>query len=76
MSELPQVSGARVVRALERAGFVQLRQSGSHVSLRHQADPTRRATVPVHGGKPVKSGTLRAILRGAGLTVDEFKVLL
>ena len=76
MSDLPQVSGTRLVRALERAGFVQLRQVGSHVTLRHRADPTRRATVPVHGGKPVKLGTLRTILKGAGVTVDELKALL
>jgi predicted RNA binding protein YcfA (HicA-like mRNA interferase family) len=49
---------------------------GSHVTLRHRADPTRRATVPVHGGKPVKLGTLRTILKGAGVTVDELKALL
>ena len=73
MSELPQVSGPRLVRALERAGFLQLRQAGSHVTLRHSVDLTRRTTVPVHGSKAVRPGTLRAILRGAGLTVDELQ---
>ena len=76
MSDLPQGPGARVVRALERAGFTQVRQSGSHVSMRHQGDVNRRATVPVHGSKPVRPGTLRSILRGAGLTPDELKKLL
>ncbi|HEY3358413.1 MAG TPA: type II toxin-antitoxin system HicA family toxin [Polyangia bacterium] len=76
MSELPQVTGQRLVRALEHGGFVQLRQVGSHVTMRHRDDPTRRATVPLHGSKPVRPGTLRAILHGARLTVDELRALL
>lgn len=76
MSLLPQVNGARLVRALERAGFVQLRQVGSHVTLRHRDDPSRRATVPVHPGKDIPPGTLRSILRGAKLDVEEIRELL
>jgi predicted RNA binding protein YcfA (HicA-like mRNA interferase family) len=76
VSELPQLTGGRLVRALECAGFVKLRQSGSHVLLRHATDPTRRATVPVHGSRPVKPGTLRAILKGARLDVGELKELI
>jgi predicted RNA binding protein YcfA (HicA-like mRNA interferase family) len=44
--------------------------------LRHATDVSRRAVVPVHGSKTVKPGTLRAILKGAGLTVDNLKELL
>ena len=76
MSQLPQVNGARLVRALERAGFIQLRQVGSHVSLRHRDDPSRRVTVPVHPGKDIPPGTLRSILRGARLEADEIRDLL
>jgi len=76
LSQLPQASGARLVRALEKAGFIQLRQVGSHVSLRHRDDPSRRATVPVHAGKDIPPGTLRSILRGAKLDVDELRELL
>jgi predicted RNA binding protein YcfA (HicA-like mRNA interferase family) len=76
LSQLPQVNGARLVRALERAGFVQLRQVGSHVTLRYQGDPSRRATVPVHTGKDIPAGTLRSILRGAKLDVEEIRELL
>jgi len=76
VSDLPQVTGARLVRALERAGFVQLRQIGSHVTLRHREDLTRRTTVPIHGARTIRPGTLRAILRGARLTVDDLKALL
>lgn len=75
MSDLPQITGERLVRALERAGFIKLRQSGSHVLLRHATNLVLRTTVPVHGSKPVKPGTLRAILKGAGLSIDQLKNL-
>ena len=76
MSGLPQVSGARVVRALERAGFVLLRQVGSHAQMRHTTDLSRRVSVPVHQGTDLKPGTLRGILRAAQLTADDLKALL
>ncbi|MBI3291444.1 MAG: type II toxin-antitoxin system HicA family toxin [Elusimicrobia bacterium] len=76
MSDLPQVPGHRLIRALEKAGFVVLRQRGSHVLLRHREDFTRRATVLLHGSKPIKPGTLQAILRGTKLTVEELRRLL
>jgi predicted RNA binding protein YcfA (HicA-like mRNA interferase family) len=74
---LPIVSGSRVVRALTRAGFVLDRIVGSHHVLAHPNDPTRRTvTVPVHSARDLKPGTLRAIIRQAGLTIEEFKELL
>jgi len=76
LSKLPQVAGDRIVRALQRAGFIVVRQSGSHMTLRHRDDATRRVTVPVHGSKSVTPGTLRAILRSARLSVDELSSLL
>jgi predicted RNA binding protein YcfA (HicA-like mRNA interferase family) len=76
VSPLPQVTGARLVRALERAGFIVLRQAGSHVSMRHSVDLARRATIPVHGSKPIKPGTLRAILKGAAIDAAQLKDLM
>lgn len=76
MSSLPQVSGSRLINALEKAGFVTLRQKGSHVLMRHRDDLSRRATIPVHGSKPVKPGTLRAILRGVQMNEEDLKQLL
>ncbi len=73
---LPQIPGNRVVRALEKAGFIVLRQSGSHVVLRHRNELRRRTVIPLHGSKPVKPGTLRAILKGTNVTIEEFKKLL
>jgi len=60
---------------LERAGFVRNHQTGSHLVLKHPARPALRVTVPVHRGD-LKRGTLRSILRQAGLGIEEFLALL
>jgi predicted RNA binding protein YcfA (HicA-like mRNA interferase family) len=73
---LPVVKGRQVIRALERAGFVVERIVGSHHILVHPGDATRTVTVPVHANRDIKPGTLRSIVRQAGLTVDEFKAFL
>jgi predicted RNA binding protein YcfA (HicA-like mRNA interferase family) len=64
------VSGRAATRALEKAGYEKDRQRGSHIVLRHAAWPHRRLVVPDHD--ELAKGTLRAIIRQAGLTVDEF----
>ena len=74
MSALPVVSGREMVRALERIGYVLDRHRGSHIILRQPHPPHRRLTIPDH--KEVAKGTLRAIIRQAGLTVAEFTDLL
>lgn len=74
MNPLPIVSARQLVQALEKIGYVVDRQRGSHLVLRNQNPPHRRLTVPDH--KEIAKGTLRAILRQAGLTVEEFQSLL
>ena len=74
MSHLPRVPGRDVVHALARIGYQFDRQRGSHIVLRHVDPPHRRLTVPDHG--EVAKGTLRAIIRQAGLTVQQFRDLL
>jgi predicted RNA binding protein YcfA (HicA-like mRNA interferase family) len=74
VTALPVVSGREVVKALEKIGYIVDRQRGSHMILRQQAPPHRRLTVPDH--KQAAKGTLRAIIREAGLTVEEFNDLL
>lgn len=69
MPPVPAVRGDRLVKALERAGFTVTRVSGSHHRLRHPSG--RSTTVPVHPGKDVPKGTLRAILQDTGLTVED-----
>lgn len=71
MPKLPSVSGERVVRALKRGGFVELRQKGSHVSLeKRTGDKIWKTVVPIHS--EVAKGTLADILRQCGLTLAEF----
>ena len=74
MGRWPVISGRRIVRALERAGYAEDRQRGSHIVLRHSLPPHRRVVVPDH--REMARGTLRAILRNAGLSVEEFRALL
>ncbi|HJW41882.1 MAG TPA: type II toxin-antitoxin system HicA family toxin [Rhizomicrobium sp.] len=75
-ARLPAISGKRVIDALYKAGFVSVRITGSHHLLVLPRDRTRAVTVPVHGNRDLKPGTLRAIIRQSGLTVDEFVDLL
>lgn len=67
MPRLPLVSGAETVRALERIGFVVLRQRGSHIILRRGS---MGCVVPNH--REIKLGTLGGVLKQAGISADEF----
>jgi len=66
--KLPRdISGAEAARALKRLGFIELRQTGSHLILRKES---RSVVVPQH--KPLKPGTLKGIIEQAGLTLEQF----
>ena len=74
MSRLPRcLSGNEVETALRRAGFYIKRRKGSHIILRRD-EPFAQVVVPAH--KSIDTGTLAAILDGAGLTEGEFVDLL
>ena len=73
---LPLVTGRDLVRALQKAGFIMVRVSGSHHRLVHPGDASRAATVPVHGAKTLKRGTLQSILRQTGIALEELLDLL
>jgi predicted RNA binding protein YcfA (HicA-like mRNA interferase family) len=73
VSKLPRVSGRECVRALEKAGFFVRRQEGSHIILR-RSEPFAQLVVPDH--KELDRGTLRAIIRQSGLSVEAFVSLL
>jgi len=66
---LPTLTARERIAVLERRGFVRVRQSGSHLVLRHPDG--RRATVPVHPGRDLGRGLLRQIMRDADLTVED-----
>jgi len=69
MSKLPVISGKDCIKALERLGFNIKRQEGSHIVLRKD-NPFCQLVVPNH--KTLDRGTLRAIIRQADLSIDEF----
>jgi len=70
MPKLPVVSGVEVAKALAKIGYEVDHQTGSHLILRQKEYPHRRITVPMH--REMAKGTLRAIIRQAGLSVEEF----
>ncbi len=67
MPKLPRISGAEIVRALQRLGFEKVRQSGSHVVMRRGSEG---CVVPMH--PEVKVGTLAGVLRQAEVPTEEF----
>ena len=69
MTKLPVVSGRFLVKAFEKKGYALDHQTGSHIILRHHAPPHRRLTIPNH--KEIAKGTLKNIIREAGLTIEE-----
>jgi predicted RNA binding protein YcfA (HicA-like mRNA interferase family) len=73
MSNLPRISGRECVRALAGAGFFIRRQQGSHIILR-RSEPFAQLVVPDH--PELDRGTLRAIIRQSGLSIDQFRRLL
>jgi predicted RNA binding protein YcfA (HicA-like mRNA interferase family) len=71
MTRLPELTYRDVISRLRRAGFMFDRQAkGSH-EIWYNPVTRRRTTVPNHPGA-IARGTLRAIIREAGLSVDEF----
>ena len=73
MGKLPVISGRTCVKVLEKAGYYVKRRVGSHIILRVD-NPFSQIVVPDH--KELDRGTLRAIIRQTGLSVDSFKELL
>ena len=72
MTKLPVISGKKLIKVLLKAGYHIRDQKGSHIHLRHPIrDPL---TIPAH--RTIARGTLRAILKDAGLTIKEFLKLL
>jgi predicted RNA binding protein YcfA (HicA-like mRNA interferase family) len=73
MTKLPVVSGRQLIQVLERSGFVFDRQRGSHIML-FRSDPPTTISVPDH--RELDRGTLRAILRQAGIPPSQLMNLL
>jgi predicted RNA binding protein YcfA (HicA-like mRNA interferase family) len=73
MAKQPVVSGAEAVKAFQRAGWHVDRQRGSHVVL---LKPGHIASLSVPQHPELAPGTLRALIRAAGLSAEEFAALL
>ena len=72
MTDVPSLSYLQILRALQRLGFVVVRQKGSHIRLhRRGPDGMVKITVPAH--RPVKRSTLAKILKDAGIELEEFR---
>ncbi len=69
VTKLPVISGRKLAKALAIFGYLHDHQKGSHIILRHQTPPHRRITIPNH--REIANGTLRNIIREAGLTIEE-----
>lgn len=75
MREIPSLSYRKVINALQRGGFVVVRQRGSHIRLQKRTrERVTKLTVPAH--IPVKRTTLARIIKDANLSIEEFKKLL
>jgi predicted RNA binding protein YcfA (HicA-like mRNA interferase family) len=72
MTKIPVLTARDVIRGLKKAGFVLYRQArGSH-EIWYNPATKRRTTVPNHPGTDIPRGPLKAILKEAGLTLEEF----
>jgi len=74
MPKLPVVSGKELVKIFSKNSYEVDHQTGSHIILRNKNPPFRRLTIPNH--PEIAKGTLKAIMRQAGLTTEEMLVLL
>lgn len=75
MTKIPSLSYDKVIRAIQRDGWVVVRQKGSHIRLQKRIhDEVLKLTIPAH--KPIKRSTLSHILKQARMDVDLFLELL
>ena len=71
MPRMPQVTARELIRFLKSQGFVEDRQSGSHLTLWHEAKKLS-LTIPVHTGADVGRGLAIRILKDAGFSVEDY----
>lgn len=74
MPKIPPVTPIKIIKILEKSGFKVIRQKGSHVIMIN--DKGTRTVIPVHLGKEVKPGLIRAIIKEAGISREKFFKLL
>jgi predicted RNA binding protein YcfA (HicA-like mRNA interferase family) len=73
--KLPVISGKDAVKAFGKLGYVVVRQTGSHMRMKHQSDRSKKPlTIPNH--KVLGKGLLRKLLRDAEITPEDFNDLM
>lgn len=73
--KLPVLSGMEVIKRLQKLGYDAVRQTGSHVRMKHISDNTKEPiTIPMHS--TIGRGLLRKILRQADILPEDFEKLL
>ena len=70
MNKLPLLSGQEIIKVLNRIGFQEVRQRGSHVYMKHSDG--RTTVVPVHSGRDIGRGLLKRILNEIEMTREQF----
>lgn len=71
MPKLPVLRPKELVRALKKLGFLEKRQKGSHLIMLHEGK-NKQIVIPIHN-KPLKKGTLSAILRQAEISPEDLQ---
>lgn len=75
MTKVPSLNYEKLIKALQRDGWVVVRQKGSHIRLqKHIKEEVLKLTIPAH--KPIKRSTLSHVLKQARIPVDQLKLLL
>ena len=74
MPKIPPISPNKLVKILEKTGFKVIRQKGSHLIM--MDNKKTRIVIPMHPGKDIKPGLIRAIIREAGISRENFLTLL
>ena len=75
MTKIPSISHVRVIRSLQKDGWIVIRQKGSHIRIQKRiGNETLKITIPAHN--PIKKSTLAHILKQAKLPIDKFLELL
>jgi len=76
MPKLPQISGKKLVKALQKDGWIKVGQKGSHIKLRKYLKPVGKLTLIIPQHEVLKKGTLSRILKDSKTTVEKLKGLL
>jgi len=74
LPKIPPISPNKLVKILEKTGFKVIRQKGSHLIM--MDNKKTRIVIPMHPGKDIKPGLIRAIIREAGISRENFLTLL